>query len=760
MLENIEEAANSIGLARRKNIQYELKAVHPSDRDKFEKDGWLFVKLLKSSVQLKKEKSHNVSLEDRVWSLFYKMNFKYLSGHGGGKLLLNPKDPKTPTSQIDVVAIDKEVAIAIECKSAVEYKKRPQFQEELGKFVQIKEGFLKSVKSLYAPEVKKQCIYIMVLNKILLSENDRERAKKSNVILFDEKDLSYYESLVGHLGEAAKYQILADMLPGKEIAGLSIRIPAIKTKMGGYNCFTFSISPEYLLKISYVSHRSKGKASDINTYQRMLAKTRLKKIKDYISEDGIFPTNIILNFERGRLNFEKIKQETDTSDDLEVGVQGWLDIKPAFKSAWIIDGQHRLFAYSGHEKSLKSKLVVLAFEGLKPSKQAELFIDINAKQKSVKQSLLQELYAELHWDSDDTLVRISAIISKAIQDLNTDPEFSLYQRIQTTDGQKDYLRCITLTSLFGQIEKKGFFILREKSGIVEYGPLWGGDKNEDTLKRTILILKSWINTIAEKNQEWWDIGSGDGGGLSMNDGIATLIALLRTVFEVLEKRGIRLYTKTNQELSELINPFAEAIGKYLQTFDLTHRKSFRDFRGVQGVIYRTRQCQNGIRKYIPDFSPEGLDQWLEEQNQQTNKKTKELIDNIEVRLQKYIVEELKSQYVGDDQLWWYEGIPTTIRTKTTARKEEDKNKRGGSEFYFDLIDYKKIIKENWSIFEKTFGFGKGSIDKRTEWIDFINEIRKIVAHASSGKTVKIEDYNKVEEMNSWLVDQTNITDDE
>jgi DGQHR domain-containing protein len=187
------------------------------------------------------------------------------------------------------------------------------------------------------------------------------------------------------------------MLPGKEIAGLSIKIPAIKTKMGGYNCYTFSISPEYLLKISYVSHRSKGKASDIDTYQRMLKKSRLSKIKDYISDDGIFPTNIVLNFERGRLTFQKIKQVSEVSDDIDVGILGWLDIKPAYKSAWIIDGQHRLFAYSGHEKALKSKLTVLAFEGLKPSKQAELFIDINAKQKSVKQSLLQELYAELNW---------------------------------------------------------------------------------------------------------------------------------------------------------------------------------------------------------------------------------------------------------------------------------------------------------------------------------------------------------------------------
>lgn len=237
------------------------------------------------------------------------------------------------------------------------------------------------------------------------------------------------------------------MLPGKQVTGLTIKIPAIKTKMGGDNCYSFSISPEYLLKISYVSHRAKGKASDIDTYQRMLSKSRLKKIREFITNDGIFPTNIILNFDKGRLSFQKSTQESETPENLDAGILGWLEIRPAYKSAWIIDGQHRLFAYSGHERAFKSKVSVLAFEGLKPSKQAELFIDINAKQKSVKQSLLEELYAELHWDADDVSTRISAIISKALQDLNQDRECALFQRIQTTDASKDFVKCITLTNV-------------------------------------------------------------------------------------------------------------------------------------------------------------------------------------------------------------------------------------------------------------------------------------------------------------------------
>jgi len=278
--------------------------------------------------------------------------------------------------------------------------------------------------------------------------------------------------------------------------------------MGGSYCYTFSISPEYLLKISYVSHRSKGKASDVDTYQRMLAKSRIKKISQYISDDGIFPTNIVINMDKNRLQFEPVQQKKDQAIEQDAGLLGWLDIRAAYKSAWIIDGQHRLFAYSGHPRAPKAKLSVLAFEGLPPSKQAELFIDINAKQKSVPQSLLQELYAELHWDADKPQIRVRAIVSKAIQDLDIDKSSPFFQRIQTADATKDAIRCITLGGLYSSIEKTEFHIAEEKQGVViQFGPLWAND-NEATLKRTIYIIKNWFSVIKEKAPEWWDKGTG------------------------------------------------------------------------------------------------------------------------------------------------------------------------------------------------------------------------------------------------------------
>jgi DNA sulfur modification protein DndB len=748
MLENIFEIEDLRGLARSKLRDYETKTVNPRLVDELIAKGWIIDKKHSKSVRLRRPKSHGVLLEDRVWSLLYRMSFGLLSGNGGAGLSLS-QDSNVKT-QIDVLGIDNEIAVAVECKSAERLTKRPQFQEELGKHTLIRERLTNSVRKNYPVSFKRQVVLAMFISKVSLSDKDRQRAKDANVLIFDEKDLEYYESLVQHLGPAAKYQFFADMLPGKSIPGLAIRVPAVKTKMGGTNCYTFSITPEYLLKISYVSHRSKGKASDVNTYQRMVKRARLKKISEYINNDGIFPTNIVVNLEKNRVQFERAHQETSETLDPGSGILGWLDIRPAYKSAWIIDGQHRLFAYSGLEKAKKSRLSVLAFEGLLPSKQAELFIDINAKQKSVSPSLLQELYAELHWDAEEPQQRVRAIISKAIQMLDDDVGSPLYRRVQTADASKDFIRCITLTSVFGALEKTEFHIARERHGeVIEYGALWAGD-NFPTLERTVAVLKGWLNTVRDGAPDWWDKGSGEGGGLAMNDGVITCISVLRSVFQHFDSKGTKLIRLDDDDLLSVINPYGVTLGAYFGSLTEEERKRFRDLRGIQGQTARRRRCEQAIHEKFTDFDPPGLEEFLAQEKAQTNSKTKEIVDRMEVTLQKVVLEELRREFGEDDSEWWTLGVPKAVRLKVTQRYEEDDGKRGGKEYYFDLIDYRNIALQNWNLFEPILAYGTGNKEKRTSWLNFLNDKRRVVSHASSAATISIEELGQLQEYEAWL----------
>jgi DNA sulfur modification protein DndB len=690
------------------------------------------------------------------------MQFEYLSGTGGGQLLLDLKKVTGPFNQLDVVGIDSELILGIECKTAEKFSRRPQFQEELAKFASFRERLAKGVGAKWPTAHKRQTALLFFTCNINLSDNDRERAKQANIILFDEKDLEYYEKLVSQIGPAAKYQFFADMLPNKTIAGLEIRVPAVKTKMGAYNCYTFPISPEYLLKISYVSHRTKGKASDINTYQRMVAKSRLKLIRQYITDKGIFPTNIVVNLDKKCIDFQKVKQENDKEESDASGMLGWLHLRPAYKSAWIIDGQHRLFSYSGHPRAKTGHLAVLAFEGIPPSTQAQLFVDINAKQKSVKTSLLQELYSELNWDAEDPAIRVQAIVSKAVQILDSEKDSPLHERIRTADSVKDAKRCITLASVYAALEKQNFYLPKVSKGhVVDTGPLWAGSNNE-TLARTTTVIKGWLNTIRKGAPEWWDLGSAEGGGFAMNDSITACINVLKSVLMHLEQTGRNLHELNADELVEAIDPYASMLGKYYGSLSLEERKRYRDLRGAQGQAARTRRCQQAIREKYPLFSPVGLDDYLRSEKEQTNLKAKQVIDRIEVMVKKVVVEELKQEFSTDENAWWQEGVPKSIRLEVAKRQENDDNRRGGRDAYFDLIDYRSIVLANWTIFQSLLGFGKKneSKDKQTKWMVEVNEWRNQVAHASSGVMLRTEDLAKVEDYEEWLKNKTTSIDED
>ena len=358
----------------------------------------------------------------------------------------------------------------------------------------------------------------------------------------------------------------------------------------------------------------------------------------------------------------------------------------------------------------------------------------------------------MHWDSDKIAERVSAVISKAVQELGADKKSPLFGRIQTADDSKNELRCVSITGLFGVLDRSDLFLARLKGDeVLEYGPLWAGT-NEKSFKRTVHVLKEWFSFISKPAWDWWEKGSGEGGGLAMNDPIIACVVALRSVMEHLESGKLRLRDLDADEVLELICPYGEAIGNYLANLSEDERKVFRDKRGVQGQTWRRRQYEKAIKAKFSAFNPDGLEQYIQGEKAQTTQRAKQAIDHIEMMLQRIILEELKRECGPDENEWWMVGIPKTVRIKVSQRHEDDDNKRGGKEFYFDLIDYKHIAaySQNWPLFEPILGFGKGGKDKKLEWLDYVNEKRKLVAHASASVVLPVEELTRLQEIDFWL----------
>ena len=70
----------------------------------------------------------------------------------------------------------------------------------------------------------------------------------------------------------------------RDIPGLKITVPALKGQMGKYRYYSFNIDPLKLLKIAYISHRRKMDSKTLVSYQRMIRKKRLNKIRKFIHE--------------------------------------------------------------------------------------------------------------------------------------------------------------------------------------------------------------------------------------------------------------------------------------------------------------------------------------------------------------------------------------------------------------------------------------------------------------------------------------------
>lgn len=740
-LENVYQRSDLIGVARRKRMLSDRVTVRIRDLEAHLADGWTISRKNKTSYTLRRPKAPQVAIEDRLWILLYRMGFPRLSGSGGAQL-----SQGGTIQMIGILAQDDEVVLAVNCRFQETKGRRNSLDEEIVSLSDVRTNLAKAANA--QSSTKLSSVLALVTQNVFPITSSRELAKERQVVLLDERDLAYYEQLVAQLGPAARHQFMADLIPGREIPGLRIRVPAVKSRMGGYQCYMFSVSPEYLLKIAYVSHRARGQDSDLAAYQRMVSRTRLRKIAKYISEsDSIFPTNIVVNLDGAqRVQFDRGKQE----EDAEFGVFGWLTLRPSYRSAWIIDGQHRLFAYSGHPLAFSSRLLVLAFDGLPGHVQQKLFIDINAEQKSVKKSLLQELYADLHKNSDDPAKRVRAIISDVIQAINLDPDSPLYDRVQLADSLRTPTRCISLNSIFSSLDRGSMFYGSiQNMAVINPGPLWGRDE-ASTRQRTIEILNGWFGIVRSKCADWWDLGAEEGGGLAMNDGVGVCLSVLRSVFDHLDKGPVQLFQMTPKEVMKQLSPFAEALGEHLRSMDQEQRSAFRALRGNQGQATGMRHAQRSIQVTIPSFQPDGLREFLDRETAQTTERASKLISQIETILHQSVIALLKEHFGTEGDLWWYDGVPIAVRTPATARQEEDHNRAGARDAYLDLIHYRPIIQANWSLLGELFSRGGRGKEKGTAWLVNLNEIRKICAHASRGGSVSFEQLNELNEYLEWL----------
>lgn len=739
--------------AVRKRKLFDEKSVSADAIPDHEAKGWQVDRKLKRGTKVKREKEIDERLENRFWMLLFRLGYPEISDGRDFSVLIERRGAQPLRKQIDVFGKDDETVIVAECKASEKLTRR-SLQKDIEEFANLKGPISNAVRKHYGLNVKLKVIWLFVTENIIWSAPDRQRALGENIRIITERELRYYAQIADHLGRAARYQFLAEFLKDQQIPELCEKtVPAIKGKLGGKLFYCFVTTPRQLLKISFVNHRSLNDPEGAPTYQRLVSRSRMHAIGEFIKAGGYFPNNLIINFTRP-IRFDKVTQ------DESAGVTfGQLYLPDRYRSAWIIDGQHRLYGFSPiDDKYLDQNVIVVAFEKLPKVEEANLFVTINHEQKSVPKHLLDDLEGELKWGSSIPSERIGAIGARLINCLNTDVGEPFYNRITLQGMPSTNKTCLTIPALKEALRRSGLLgraLLNNTN--YDLGALCGSTDSE-TLDRARSAICQYFGLIRNANLTEWE--NGRDGYLCTNVAVQAYIMLLGALVKYWEANtAADAREMAIEDMMLEIEEYLKPIVDFLESSTSAQIKTaFQVPFGSGGPPeYYYRLCRMIKTKYS-DFQPEGMEQWEEEQSEERIQEAESKLKDIVSEMRKYIFDVFRVIHGEDKGAYWEKGV-TDKTLKADAYKRSldyDVEERLPLETYLEVVEMKKIVehRQNWPLFKTVFNIpepGDKGLAKNLKWMDRINELRRIPAHPARERHYKVEDFQYIDFIHDELI---------
>jgi DNA sulfur modification protein DndB len=731
-------------LIKQKRKDSLIESIDPTEKNKYILEGWTIEKEFKNSIRVSKSKPFDLAFEDEVWSLFGLMGYKFLNKDRNFNLPYDKNNP-TQTKQIDIFAKDDETILIVECKSS-ESNKRGDFKKELESYIGIIEGLRKSVSALF-PRSKYKFKFILATKNLSISEDDLGRLQKLKGLHLNEENIEYFFQLHSQIGPASRYQFLGNIFEGQEIPEMENKIPAVRGKMGGHTYYSFATEPENLLKIGYVLHRNKANVNMMPTYQRLIKKSRLKSVSEFIENGGYFPNSIVISIDAKNCNFDPANTQVSSTIS-DVGI---LHLPKKYKSAYIIDGQHRLYGYSNSEFKSKNTIPVVAFVNLSRDEQVQLFMQINENQKAVSKDLRNTLNADLLWTSDNLIDQQKALCSRISIFLGEDRNSPLYGKISIGED----IKTITLQLITNSLKRSRFLGKVSKNRIEEIGLFYNGDLDL-TYDRLKEFIAKGFEYLSENVEDEWEKEAD--GLILMNRGVYGFILLLSDIVHFLDEKKIIDSKKTpiNKIISET-KTYIDPVIHFIRDISVEQREELKKAYGAGGENKFWRTFQKIVRDTHKYFNPEGLDEYLIKQEKLNNDRAFTIIREIETFFNNDFKNKLEDKF---GKMWFKKGVPPQIGDDAVAlatKKNRDiENEEDEVEPWdcINIIAYRAIAVKNWQdIFEKDYtrpGEEKisGGKEEKTKWMVKLEFLRNQNVHSYFVTEVELK---FLEELHDWLI---------
>ena len=579
--------------ARRRNSTIEFLSIPKGSEVP---NGWKIHRDFKTKTRLVREKSVGAQLRDKVWLLFYRMGIPRISA---SDVILELKgsagiEPFQPA----VIAQDDEIIFVVVTAEQELPARKKRMSLVVSEMAQKKSLITTAVKKvLEVPQAK--VVFLIATENIEWQDTDRKTAQDLGILIWDEYDIMALEELAEIAGEGARFQIYNRIFFGKKIRAFEVRVPALKAKMGGKSYYCMTLTPEHLLKIAYVHQRSASSTFiDISeTYQRVLDSRRVQEIRRYIEEGGFFPNSVIINFTRPLWKEERIGSLRQLSE-VDFTEPVMVTLPPYFGSAWIIDGQHRIYGYADSELKGSETVPVVAFVEESPEAQARIFLDINEKQKAIRSDLRWDLYEDIYLEATEPREQTLYAVSMIAKRLDKLQPFNGSVKIPTK-GDKGH---ISLTTLCRVIKSERFIDPQE-------GPLFQG-RTIESIESAMHRIAAFFQVIADQMPVQWR--AGEKHYVHTNAGIVVLLGLLRDILDAIDPREINDIERFKQSVTIYLAP----VIKHLRE---AKPEKLQKYRAAAGAVGPSRQIQAVLASLIVSanvgFKSQFLIKYEEEQKE-------------------------------------------------------------------------------------------------------------------------------------------------
>lgn len=706
-------------------------------------DGWEeFGTPLKTKTRLRKAKSHNVQFEDDVWCQLYRLGYRQLNVDETFCLPFSPN--KEDKKQIDIVAIDDDSVLLVECKSSAISAKPPPYRAEFDSLRLRLDGYRKTIDQTFGPG--RRIKYIFATRNLRMGRDsaDVTRLVEAGGFFYNDNTFEYVDSLIKSYRDAAHYQFMGLIMKGQLINRDKIEVPAIEGTMGGKTYYMFSLEPHTLLKIGFVLHRTRANESEMPTYQRLLVPSRLKGISKFIDGGGFFPNSAILNFNEREAKLEFHGQARSKDSASRTGI---LKIPNAFAIAYIIDGQHRIYGYARSKFKASNTIPVVAFKNLDPGDQLELFMQINENQKAVSPTLRITLEEDLYWNASRLDSRLKALRSSVIRALGGDASGPLFGKISLGEDKaplqaKPFADALLRCRLLPEAKGNKFVEGTVAASLYNVSNVDHSEEMAKSRDRTVALINAAYELAEESFKDHRDAL---GTYILSNRGSFALVSLIGDLHAFESARGTVSIKSTTDERIGALDKYLMALFKALQSISPDDAESLTGKFGRGAESTWLRIFQSYVHSRFEEYNPPELQDWRERQDKALQTEGRELGTSIERHMKNFIIAQLKALF-GEN--WDIEIGAIQRDCESRAKEQMEKNYKEGlgrqeihwtEQFY--IKDYKTIIEKYWAkkpdtpgaeSFERHFsidvGHGFSSKSDKVKWISLFNSLRNNWAH--------------------------------